>query len=115
MGVPRHDLSKVTPTLTLPTRGPQGGGTNTAKLATLGLTPQAIFDQVAKQNAINGTGATETGADKVQIRVTGAFKGVDAIAAVPIDAAGKTLRLGDIATIPRGPEDPPPTSPVTTG
>lgn len=80
---------------------------STRKLATLGLTPQAIFDTVGKQNAVVGAGAIETGADKVQIRVTGAFKGVDAIAAVPIEANGKTFRLGDIASVSRGPQDPP--------
>jgi multidrug efflux pump subunit AcrB len=80
---------------------------STRKLATLGLTPQAIFDTVAKQNAVSATGAVETGADKVQIRVTGALAGADAIAAVPIDVGGKTFRLGDIATVSRGPEDPP--------
>lgn len=80
---------------------------STKKLATLGLTPQAIFDTVGRQNAVVGAGAIETGADKVQIRVTGAFKGADAIAAVPIDANGRTFRLGDVATVTRGPQDPP--------
>ena len=80
---------------------------STKKLATLGLTPQAILENVAKQNAVNGTGAIETSADKVQLRVTGAFSGADAIAAVPINANGKAFRLGDIATITRGAEDPP--------
>ncbi|MFX8183936.1 efflux RND transporter permease subunit, partial [Acinetobacter baumannii] len=51
---------------------------STKKLATLGLTPQAIFDTVGKQNVVVGAGAIETGADKVQVRVTGAFKGADA-------------------------------------
>jgi multidrug efflux pump subunit AcrB len=41
------------------------------------------------------------------LRITGAFQGVDAIAAVPIEAGGRTFRLGDIATVTRGYEDPP--------
>src|SRR4029077_18887346 len=37
----------------------------------------------------------------------GAFKGEAAIAEVPIEAGGATFRLGDIATVKRGYEDPP--------
>jgi multidrug efflux pump subunit AcrB len=77
------------------------------KLATLGITPQAIFDSVARQNAVTPAGAIETSADRIDVRVTGAFKGEAAIAEVPIEAGGATFRLGDIATIKRGYEDPP--------
>ena len=78
-----------------------------ARLATLGISPQQIFDSVAKQNAIVAGGAVDTSADRVNIRVTGAFTGVDAIAAVPVQADGRVFRLGDIATVKRGYEDPP--------
>ena len=77
------------------------------KLATLGITPQAIFDSVARQNAVTPAGTVETSADRIDVRVTGAFKGEAAIAEVPIEAGGATFRLGDIATIKRGYEDPP--------
>jgi multidrug efflux pump len=77
------------------------------KLATLGITPQAIFESVARQNAVTAAGTVETSADRIDVRVTGAFKGVAAIAEVPIEAGGATFRLGDIATIRRGYEDPP--------
>jgi multidrug efflux pump subunit AcrB len=78
-----------------------------AKLATLGVTPQQIFDSVAKQNAIVSGGSVETSADRINLRVTGAFSGVAAIAAVPVQAEGGSFRLGDIATVKRGYEDPP--------
>ena len=77
------------------------------KLATLGVTPQAIFDSVARQNAVTPAGTIETSADRIDVRVTGAFKGEAAIAEVPIEAGGATFRLGDIATVKRGYEDPP--------
>ena len=77
------------------------------KLATLGITPQTIFDSVARQNAVTPAGTIETSADRIDVRVTGAFKGEAAIAEVPIEAGGRTFRLGDIATIKRGYEDPP--------
>jgi multidrug efflux pump subunit AcrB len=78
-----------------------------AKLATLGITPQQIFDSVAKQNAITSGGSVDTSADRINLRVTGAFSGVKAIAAVPVQADGRTFRLGDIATVKRGYQDPP--------
>src|SRR5580700_5486799 len=77
------------------------------KLATLGMTPQAIFDSVARQNAVTPAGSIETNADRINVRVAGAFKGAAAIAEVPIEAGGVTFRLGDIATVKRGYEDPP--------
>jgi multidrug efflux pump len=78
-----------------------------AKLASLGVTPQQIFDSVAKQNAIVAGGSVDTSADRINVRVTGAFSGVAAIAAVPVQAEGQIFRLGDIATVRRGYEDPP--------
>jgi multidrug efflux pump len=77
------------------------------KLATLGVTPQQIFDSVARQNAVVSGGSIDTTADRINLRVTGAFTGAEAIAAVPIEADGRVFRLGDIATVSRGYEDPP--------
>src|SRR6266480_2023736 len=78
-----------------------------AKLAMLGLTPQQIFESVAKQNAIVSGGSVDTSADRINLRVTGAFSGVAAIAAVPVQADGQIFRLGDVATVKHGYEDPP--------
>ncbi|MBV8565536.1 MAG: efflux RND transporter permease subunit, partial [Methylobacteriaceae bacterium] len=77
-----------------------------AKLATLGITPQAIFDSLAKQNAVTAAGIVETSAQRVPLRVSGALDGAAAVAETPVEAGGKTFRLGDIATITRGFEDP---------
>jgi multidrug efflux pump subunit AcrB len=78
-----------------------------AKLATLGVTPQQIYDSVARQNAVVSGGSVDTSADRINLRVTGAFSGVTAIAAVPVQANGQIFQLGDIATVKRGYEDPP--------
>jgi multidrug efflux pump len=77
------------------------------KLATLGVTPQQIFDSVAQQNAVVSGGAVDTASDRINLRVTGAFSGAEAIAAVPVQAGGRVFRLGDISTVKRGYEDPP--------
>ena len=78
-----------------------------AKLATLGLTPQALFEALAKQNAVAPAGFVETGAQRIPLRVTGALDGTRAVAEAPIEANGRTFRLGDIATVTRGFVDPP--------
>ena len=77
-----------------------------AKLATLGITPQALFDSLAKQNAITPAGTVETSSQRVPLRVTGALDGVKAVAETPVESNGRVFRLGDIATVTPGFEDP---------
>ncbi len=77
------------------------------KLATLGVPTQALFDSLARQNSVVPSGVIETSAQRVALRVTGALDGVKAVAETPVEAGGRTFRLGDIATITRGYEDPP--------
>ncbi len=77
------------------------------KLSTLGVSPQVVIDSIRKQNAMAPAGFVETGADYVPIRVSGAFSGAQAVAAVPVEANGITFRLGDIADVKRGYQDPP--------
>ena len=50
-----------------------------------------------QQNAVAAAGFFETGTDRVQLRVTGAFDSVEAIRDFPIRAGDRTFRLGDIA------------------
>ncbi|KAF0231777.1 MAG: acriflavin resistance [Beijerinckiaceae bacterium] len=77
-----------------------------AKLATLGISTATIFDAISRQNAIAPAGTFETGASRIPLRITGALDGVDAVAAIPVEAGGRSLRLGDIAEITRGFKDP---------
>ena len=78
-----------------------------AKLATLGITPQALFDSLAKQNNVVPAGTVETSAQRVPLRVTGALDGVKAVAETPVESNGRVFRLGDIATVSHGFVDPP--------
>jgi multidrug efflux pump subunit AcrB len=78
-----------------------------AKLATLGITPQALFDSLAKQNNVTPAGTVETSAQRVPLRVTGALDGAKAVAETPVESNGRVFRLGDIATISHGFVDPP--------
>lgn len=78
------------------------------RLATLGISPQAIFDAIGRQNAITAAGAIQTAADEVQVRVSGGLDSLAALRDLPVPAGGgATLRLGDIAEVRRGYEDPP--------
>jgi multidrug efflux pump len=77
-----------------------------AKLATLGITPDQMFQSLARQNAVVPAGVVETNAQRVPLRVTGALDGVKAVAETPVEANGRTFRLGDIATVKHGYVDP---------
>jgi multidrug efflux pump subunit AcrB len=78
-----------------------------AKLANLGVTRDQIFRSLARQNAVVPAGTVETAAQRVPLRVTGALKGVEAVAETPVEANGRVFRLGDIATVKHGYVDPP--------
>jgi multidrug efflux pump subunit AcrB len=78
-----------------------------AKLATLGITTQALFDSLAKQNAVVPAGTVETSSQRVPLRVTGAYDSVKAVAETPVERNGRVFRLGDIATVTHGFVDPP--------
>ncbi|MGY2808860.1 efflux RND transporter permease subunit [Bradyrhizobium sp. USDA 4506] len=78
-----------------------------AKLATLGITPQALFDSLAKQNNVTPAGTVESSSQRVPLRVTGALDGVKAVAETPVESNGRVFRLGDIATVSHGYVDPP--------
>ncbi len=78
-----------------------------AKLANLNLQPQSIFDSLAKQNAVNASGVIETQSARVPMRISGALVGAAAVAETPVGANGRVFRLGDIANVTDGFEDPP--------
>jgi multidrug efflux pump subunit AcrB len=77
------------------------------RLATLGITPLAIAESLKSQNAMQPAGQIDTQGDRVMVRVSGQFASLDDIRNVPVTAGGRTLKLGDIATVARGYEDPP--------
>src|SRR5215472_11095753 len=78
-----------------------------AKLATLGITTDQIFQSLARQNAVVPAGTVDSTAQRVPLRVTGALDGVRTVAETPVEANGRVFRLGDIATVNHGYVDPP--------
>ena len=77
------------------------------RLATMGLSPQDIFNALNSQNALAAAGAIETRGAQIFIRLDGAFDELQKIRDTPLVAKGKTLTLSDVATVERGYEDPP--------
>src|SRR5918912_569976 len=77
------------------------------KLATLGVSARDIVAALQRQNSVTSSGSLDTPGPQVFIRVDGAYDGVQGVADTPIVAAGRTLKLSDIAEVRRGPEDPP--------
>ena len=78
-----------------------------AKLAKLGISPQQIGQAINEQNAVASTGVLTTADDRVFVRPSGQLEDLDALANTLLSINGKSFRLGDIATIRRGYDDPP--------
>jgi len=79
----------------------------TPKLATLGITPQALFDSLAKQNNVHSRRYRR---DFRAARAAACYRctdGVKAVAETPVESNGRVFRLGDIATVTHGYVDPP--------
>ncbi|AXK55875.1 MULTISPECIES: efflux RND transporter permease subunit [Pseudomonas] len=77
------------------------------KLATLGLPLAAVQKALEEQNAVSTAGFFETPSERVQLRVSGNFQTVEQIRNFPIRVADRTFRIGDVADVRRGFNDPP--------
>ncbi|MET1077851.1 MAG: efflux RND transporter permease subunit [Pseudomonas sp.] len=77
------------------------------KLATLGLPLAAVQQALEEQNAVSAAGFFETSSDRVQLRVSGRFETVKEIRDFPIRVGDRTFRIGDVAEVSRGFNDPP--------
>ncbi|MBL8309516.1 MAG: efflux RND transporter permease subunit [Burkholderiales bacterium] len=78
-----------------------------AKIAALGIDANAIAAQLQAQNAITPSGVVQTKDNAVALRVSGTFASVKAVRELELAVNGRTVRLGDIATVTRGYADPP--------
>lgn len=83
------------------------------KLAQLGVDMNHVVAQLNAQNAVEGGGTFSSERITVQMRVNGAFQTIEQLRQLPIRVVNpstgqaRSLRLGDIATIRRGYQDPP--------
>ena len=77
------------------------------RLATLGVSAQALFSAIAQHNDVTPSGFVEANGPRVYLRVDGAITDLDSIRSIPLPVPGRTLTVGDVAEVRRGYEDPP--------
>ncbi|MEX0293137.1 efflux RND transporter permease subunit [Pseudomonas putida] len=77
------------------------------KLATLGVPLEAVQQALREQNAVSTAGFFETPSERLQLRVSGQFDSVEQIRQFPIRVGDRTFRIGDVAEVYRGFNDPP--------
>jgi multidrug efflux pump subunit AcrB len=78
-----------------------------AQLTRLSITPQQLAQAINAQNAVTPSGTLTTAFDRVYVRPSGQFTDVKAMADTLINLNHRLVRLGDIATVRRGYDDPP--------
>ena len=77
------------------------------RLQSLGIAPQAVFDAIEAHNRLLPAGYLDTDGPRVYLRLGSDLSDPDALADVPIRIGERLIRLGDIASVSRGYEDPP--------
>jgi multidrug efflux pump len=77
-----------------------------AKLASLGIDPALIASTLASTNVVDSAGTVQTATEQVRLTVSGEFDSIESIRAIGIRAGERMFRLGDIADVRRGLDDP---------
>ncbi|MCW8840823.1 MAG: efflux RND transporter permease subunit, partial [Gammaproteobacteria bacterium] len=78
-----------------------------ALLQSLGISSQAIFAAIEGHNRLLPAGRIETAGPRIHLRLDRQLSDPKALAEVPIRVDERLIRLGDVAEISRGYEDPP--------
>ncbi|RQH07983.1 efflux RND transporter permease subunit [Paraburkholderia dinghuensis] len=76
------------------------------QLTRLGISPTQIGQIIGAQNSVSPAGTLTTADDRVFVRPSGQFTDLKALADTLIRVNGRSFRLGDIATIRRGYDEP---------
>lgn len=77
------------------------------RLATLGISPERIVAVLRQHNAVVPAGYVNTASDHIAVRTGDGFDSVEDIASISLRANGRLVRLGDIAHVYRGLQQPP--------
>ena len=74
------------------------------RLTSLGISPQTIYNTLAKQNLVTSAGAVRIGDEYIRVHPTGEFQDVDELGDLIITESGAEglIYLRDVATIQRG-------------
>ncbi|WP_321926780.1 efflux RND transporter permease subunit [Burkholderia sp. BCC1998] len=76
------------------------------QLTHLGISPAQLARAIDAQNSVASSGTLTTATDRVFIRPSGQFDSVSDIANTMVRINGRTLRIGDIAIVKRGNDEP---------
>jgi multidrug efflux pump len=77
------------------------------RVAAMGLDYGQIFNAIAAQNVVRPSGVINSGTENLALRVSGAFTTEADVLETSLVAGGRTIRLGDVATVRRTNIDPP--------
>lgn len=78
-----------------------------AKLATLGIDTHTLIRTLQLQNLVTSSGNFDAEQERIRIAVTGRYDRLEEMRDMRLRANDREFRLGDVATISRGYEDPP--------
>lgn len=76
------------------------------QLAELGLDASVVAVALQAQNGMAPAGTVISPQHNIHLRLTGSFDSVESMANLPVRIEGRTLRVGDFATVTRGYIDP---------
>ena len=77
-----------------------------AKLSTLGITPAELAQSLQLQNSITSASTFEAGDERIRLHVTGPLESLEDIKQLPIRIRQQSFKLGDVAKVYRGFENP---------
>lgn len=78
-----------------------------AKLATLGIDVPTLLNTLKTQNAVASSGAFDSSQERIRIAVSGRYDKLEELRETRFRANGHDFKIGDIAKVYRGYEDPP--------
>ena len=78
-----------------------------AKLVSLGINTSTLVNILQAQNAVVRSGTFDSAAERIRIAVSGRYENLDDLRDLRLRANNQDFRLGDVAKVYRGYEDPP--------
>lgn len=78
-----------------------------AKLSTLGISTTTLISILQTQNAVVKGGTFDSPKERIRVEVSGRYNTLDELREIRLRANNQDFRLGDVARVYRGYEDPP--------
>ncbi len=78
-----------------------------AKLATIGISPTELINILQTQNAVVRGGTYESPKERIRIEVSGRYNTLEELKEIRLRVNKQDFKLGDVARVYRGYEDPP--------